>query len=73
LRKGDKEENFWSMGHGPGPCGPCSEIYWNNPNALTEDDKMLEIWNLVFMQYERNETGDLKPLAKPCVDTGRAH
>ena len=77
LRFGDKD-NFWSMGD-TGACGPCSEIFYDqgeeNFNS-SEDymggdgDRFLEIWNLVFMQYERTSTGELKPLPKPSIDTG---
>ncbi|RDU65070.1 alanine--tRNA ligase [Helicobacter sp. MIT 14-3879] len=74
---GDKD-NFWQMGD-IGPCGPCSEIYIDQGNKYfnsNEDyfggdgDRFLEIWNLVFMQYERDESGNLKPLPKPSIDTG---
>jgi len=72
------KDNFWSMGD-VGPCGPCSEIfydhgaqYWGGaPGTPEEDgDRYIEIWNLVFMQYDRGADGDLKPLPKPSVDTG---
>ena len=67
----DQSENFWSMGD-IGPCGPCTEIFYDvNPNHDQIDERWLEIWNLVFMQYERVAGSDiLKPLPLPCVDTG---
>lgn len=74
-----EEDNFWSMGP-TGPCGPCSEIYIDQGEALgcgtpecavgCECDRYLEIWNLVFMQFDRDEAGKLAPLPKPCIDTG---
>lgn len=76
-RIGEKD-NFWSMGD-VGPCGPCSEIffdhgeqYWGGPPGTPEEDgdRYIEIWNLVFMQYDRSADGTLKPLPKPSVDTG---
>ena len=72
------KDNFWSMGD-VGPCGPCSEIFYDHgeeiaggpPGTPTEDgDRYIEIWNLVFMQYDRDHEGNLKPLPKPSVDTG---
>jgi len=72
------KDNFWSMGD-TGPCGPCSEIFfdhgadvWGGPPGTPEEDgdRFVEIWNLVFMQYDRNEGGELIPLPKPSVDTG---
>ncbi len=72
------KDNFWSMGD-TGPCGPCSEIFYDHgpdiaggpPGTPEEDgDRYIEIWNLVFMQYDRNAKGELKPLPKPSVDTG---
>ena len=77
MRFGDKD-NFWQMGD-TGPCGPCSEIFYdqgaehfNSPEDVMggEGDRFLEIWNLVFMQYERDEKGTLHPLPKPSIDTG---
>jgi alanyl-tRNA synthetase len=73
----DEKENFWSMGD-TGPCGPCSEIHYDHgPVAgVTDDDlssesgRFLEIWNLVFMQYERDGSGNTTPLPKPSIDTG---
>lgn len=76
-RMGDKD-NFWQMGD-TGPCGPCSEIFvdqgaefFNGPEDYFggDGDRFLEIWNLVFMQYERDKEGNLKPLPKPSIDTG---
>jgi len=77
MRFGDVD-NFWQMGD-TGPCGPCSEIFYdqgeenfNSPEDIMggDGDRFLEIWNLVFMQYERDESGTLKPLPKPSIDTG---
>ena len=77
MRFGDKD-NFWSMGE-TGACGPCSEIFYdqgsehfNGPEDKMggEGDRFLEIWNLVFMQYERTKDGELLPLPKPSIDTG---
>ena len=71
-------DNFWQMAD-TGPCGPCSEIFydhgadvWGGPpgSADADGDRYIEIWNLVFMQFERDESGKLTPLPKPCVDTG---
>ncbi len=76
-RFGDKD-NFWQMGD-TGPCGPCSEIFYDQGEEFfnsDEDylggdgDRFLEIWNLVFMQYERDKDGTLTPLPKPSIDTG---
>ena len=77
MRFGDKD-NFWSMGD-TGACGPCSEIFYdqgadnfNGPEDKMggEGDRFLEIWNLVFMQYDRDKSGKLNPLPKPSIDTG---
>jgi alanyl-tRNA synthetase len=77
TRLGD-ESNFWSMGE-TGPCGPCTEIFYDHgadipggpPGSPDEDgDRYVEIWNLVFMQYDRSSDGVLVPLPKPSVDTG---
>jgi alanyl-tRNA synthetase len=77
LRFGDKD-NFWSMGD-TGPCGPCSEIFYdqgeenfNGPEDKMggDGDRFLEIWNLVFMQYEQSSDGTRTPLPKPSIDTG---
>ncbi|KAI8384644.1 alanyl-tRNA synthetase [Radiomyces spectabilis] len=64
------EDNFWSMGDGEGPCGPCTEIFWDTRDASLGEDRWLEIWNLVFMQNYRNAEGQLSELPKPCIDTG---
>jgi alanyl-tRNA synthetase len=84
TRIGDKgsqkyhSDNFWAMGD-TGPCGPCTEIFYDHgpevaggpPGTPEEDgDRYIEIWNLVFMQYNRDETGVMHPLPKPSVDTG---
>ncbi|MDE3018839.1 MAG: alanine--tRNA ligase [Nitrospirota bacterium] len=75
VRCGEKD-NFWQMAD-TGPCGPCSEIHYDQGPAVPGDaepngegDRVLEIWNLVFMQYDRDSTGTLKPLPKPSIDTG---
>lgn len=77
VRFGEKE-NFWAMGD-TGPCGPCSELLYDrgeeysNAGSPLEDiteERYLEFWNLVFMQYDRKEDGSLKDLPKPCIDTG---
>jgi len=85
IRIGDKpgggkyeSDNFWQMGD-TGPCGPCSEIFYDHgpgveggpPGSPGEDgDRYIEIWNLVFMQFNRDAEGNLNPLPKPSVDTG---
>ena len=72
------EDNFWQMGD-TGPCGPCSEIFYDHgpevpggpPGSPDDDlDRYIEIWNLVFMQYNRDADGEMHPLPKPSVDTG---
>ena len=78
ARLGEKD-NFWSMGE-TGPCGPCSEIHLDQGPEVgcrtaecsieCECGRYLEIWNLVFMQYNRDDSGTLTPLKKPCIDTG---
>jgi alanyl-tRNA synthetase len=78
VRLGEKD-NFWSMGD-TGPCGPCSEIHidrgekygCDSPDCAVgcECDRYLELWNLVFMQYERDAAGNMTPLPKPSIDTG---
>ncbi|MDG4552690.1 MAG: alanine--tRNA ligase [Candidatus Competibacter sp.] len=76
--KRHESDNFWAMGD-TGPCGPCSEIFYDHgpgiaggpPGSPDEDgDRYIEIWNLVFMQYDRDAGGVLTPLPKPSVDTG---
>ncbi|KAJ2877917.1 hypothetical protein FB639_003575, partial [Coemansia asiatica] len=67
------EDNFWSMGSGEGPCGPSSEIFWDTQDprySENDEERWLEFWNLVFMQYHRTADGELKPLLTPCIDTG---
>ena len=74
-----EEDNFWSMGD-TGPCGPCSEIHYDRGEAFgcdrpdckvgCECDRYLEIWNLVFMQFNRDADGNMTPLPKPSIDTG---
>jgi len=78
YRLGEKD-NFWSMGD-TGPCGPCSEVHYDQGEHMAcgpdcqigvcECDRFLEIWNLVFMQYDRDEAGNMHPLPKPSIDTG---
>ncbi|OWY59714.1 alanine--tRNA ligase, partial [cyanobacterium TDX16] len=71
------EDNFWRMGD-TGPCGPCSEIFWDKGPEYGEDggpahggeERFVEIWNLVFMQYEQRSDGEMVPLPKPSIDTG---
>ena len=72
------KDNFWSMGD-TGPCGPCSEIFydhgpdvWGGPPGSPEEDgdRYIEIWNLVFMQFNRDQSGEMTPLPRPSVDTG---
>ncbi|MGB2102642.1 MAG: alanine--tRNA ligase [Porticoccaceae bacterium] len=72
------EDNFWQMGD-TGPCGPSTEIFWDHgedipggpPGSENDDlDRYIEIWNLVFMQYERDSSGEMTPLPKPSIDTG---
>jgi len=78
--KGERyaSDNFWQMGD-TGPCGPCTEVFydhgehiWGGPPGTPEEDgdRFIEIWNLVFMQYERTQEGQMNPLPKPSVDTG---
>ena len=77
-RMGEKD-NFWAMGD-TGPCGPCSEILydqgegpggiWKDADIYSDADRYLEIWNLVFMQYERHADGSMHPLPRPSIDTG---
>ncbi len=76
IARCDEKDNFWQMAD-TGPCGPCSEIHFDQgavvpgddrPNG--EGDRVIEIWNLVFMQYNRDASGTLHPLPKPSIDTG---
>jgi len=84
IRIGDNKggryasDNFWQMAD-TGPCGPCSEVFydhgpeiWGGPPGSPEEDgdRFIEIWNLVFMQFERDAQGNMTPLPHPCVDTG---
>ena len=84
IRIGDNKgaryasDNFWQMAD-TGPCGPCTEIFydhgdhiWGGPPGSPEEDgdRFIEIWNLVFMQFDRSKDGVMHPLPKPCVDTG---
>src|SRR5512139_58071 len=85
IRIGDKpgqpkyvSDNFWQMAD-TGPCGPCSEIFYDHGPAVAggppgspdaDGDRYIEVWNLVFMQFDRDEAGTLTPLPKPSVDTG---
>ncbi|HEV3010551.1 MAG TPA: alanine--tRNA ligase, partial [Burkholderiales bacterium] len=85
VRIGDKpggqkyqSDNFWQMAD-TGPCGPCSEIFYDHGPGIeggppgspdADGDRYIEIWNLVFMQYNRDEKGVMTPLPRPCVDTG---
>jgi alanyl-tRNA synthetase len=85
ARIGDKpggqkfqSDNFWQMGD-MGPCGPCTEIFWDHGPGIpggppgtpeADGDRYIEIWNLVFMQFNRDESGTMHPLPKPSVDTG---
>src|SRR5881397_276224 len=85
IRIGDKpggpkyqSDNFWQMAD-TGPCGPCSEIFYDHGPGIpggppgsgeAEGDRYIEIWNLVFMQFNRDDKGAVTPLPKPCVDTG---
>ncbi|AEF53731.1 alanine--tRNA ligase [Marinomonas posidonica] len=84
IRIGDNKggryqsDNFWAMGD-TGPCGPCSEVFydhgehiWGGPPGSAEEDgdRFIEIWNVVFMQFNRSANGDMSPLPKPSVDTG---
>src|SRR5437763_15123097 len=84
IRIGDNKgaryasDNFWQMAD-TGPCGPCTEVFydhgadiWGGPPGSPEEDgdRFIELWNLVFMQFNRDEHGVLTPLPRPCVDTG---
>ena len=78
FRRIGAHDNFWSMGD-TGPCGPCSEVFYDHgpdvpggpPGSEDEDgDRYIEVWNLVFMQYDRDADGNLNPLPHPSIDTG---
>jgi len=77
IHRRGKDDNFWAMGE-TGPCGPCSEIFVDLSPEIpavsfeegSDSGRYIEIWNLVFMQYERDEQGNLAPLPKPSIDTG---
>jgi alanyl-tRNA synthetase len=76
IMRFDEKDNFWQMGE-TGPCGPCSEIHFDQGPAVPGDDvpngagdRVIEIWNLVFMQYNQNEQRERVPLPKPSIDTG---
>ncbi|NLX01510.1 MAG: alanine--tRNA ligase [Syntrophomonadaceae bacterium] len=79
ILKMDEKDNFWSMGD-TGPCGPCSEVHYDRGEeyacgpdcalGVCDCDRWLEVWNLVFMQYNRDENGVLTPLPRPSIDTG---
>ncbi len=76
LQRFDEKDNFWQMGE-TGPCGPCSEIHFDQGPSVQGDavpngggDRVLEIWNLVFMQYNKDEGGTRRNLPKPSIDTG---
>lgn len=78
ITRFDEKDNFWAMGD-TGPCGPCSELYYDrgahygkgrNPTEDTSGERFMEFWNLVFMQYNRTQDGVMHPLPKPSIDTG---
>ncbi len=76
IERFGEKDNFWSMGD-TGPCGPCSEIHYDQGAGVSGDptpngagDRVMEIWNLVFMQFDRGASGKMTPLPKPSVDTG---
>jgi alanyl-tRNA synthetase len=76
ISRMDEADNFWQMGD-TGPCGPCSEIYYDfgpeaGPGSFPADpqQRVVEFWNLVFMQYDRDASGKMTPLPKPSIDTG---
>ena len=76
IMRCDEKDNFWQMGD-TGPCGPCSELHFDQGSSVPGDDqpngsgdRVIEIWNLVFMQFNRDAAGKLHPLPKPSIDTG---
>ena len=76
IMRCDEKDNFWQMGD-TGPCGPCSELHFDQGSSVPGDDRpngagdrVIEIWNLVFMQFNRDAAGKLHPLPKPNIDTG---
>ncbi len=77
IFRAGEDDNFWAMGE-TGPCGPCSELHFDLGQRIgdtttpfgVESDRFVEIWNLVFMQYERSASGELIPLPRPSIDTG---
>ena len=78
IKRIGAKDNFWAMGD-TGPCGPCTEIFYDHGPGIAggppgspdaDGDRYIEIWNIVFMQYNRDKNGQLHPLPAPCVDTG---
>lgn len=78
ITRAGARDNFWTMGD-TGPCGPCTEVFYDHGEAVRggppgtpeqDGDRYVEVWNLVFMQHERDRQGTLSPLSKPSVDTG---
>ncbi len=76
IQRMGAKDNFWAMGD-TGPCGPCSEIFFDHGPAhgadggpAADDNRYVEIWNLVFMQFERDASGEMRPLPRPSIDTG---
>ncbi len=69
IERLDEADNFWAMGD-TGPCGPCSELHFDRGPAFSGEDRWLEVWNLVFMQFDRSADGRMTPLPRPSIDTG---